>query len=51
MPIDELNPPRWAEALLRSLLRPSDRDSIPGNLREEYRAVVRPARGAFRANA
>ena len=46
----DLNPPRWAEALLRSLLRPSDRESISGDLLEEYRAVRRPARGALRAN-
>jgi hypothetical protein len=44
------NPPRLAEALLRSLLRPSDRESIPGDLIEEYRAVTRPALGAVRAN-
>ncbi len=45
------NPPRWADALLRSLLRPSDRESIPGDLLEEYRAAKLPALGAFRANA
>jgi hypothetical protein len=44
------NPPRWAEALLRSLLRPADRESIPGDLIEEYRAVKRPTLGALRAN-
>lgn len=45
------SPPRWADALLRSLLRPSDRESISGDLLEEYRAVRRPALGALRANA
>ena len=29
--------------MLRSLLRPSDRESISGDLLEEYRAVRRPA--------
>jgi hypothetical protein len=45
------NPPRWAEAMLRSLLRPSDRESISGDLLEEYRAVRRPALGATGAAA
>jgi hypothetical protein len=51
MTITERNPPRWAEALLRSLLRPSDRESISGDLLEEYREVRRPALGGRRANA
>ena len=42
----EPNPPRWAEAVLRSLLRPSDRESISGDLLKEYRAARRPALGA-----
>ena len=45
------SPPRWAEALLRAMLRPSDRESVSGDLLEEYRAVRRPTLGAFRANA
>jgi hypothetical protein len=44
-------PPRWAEATLRSLLRPSDRESISGDLLEEYRAVRQPRLGRFRATA
>jgi hypothetical protein len=48
---NEPNPPRWAEAMLRSLLRPSDRESISGDLLEEYRVAKRPALGALRANA
>lgn len=48
---NELSPPRWAEAMLRSLVRPSDRESISGDLLEEYRAVRHPTLGAFRANA
>jgi hypothetical protein len=51
MTITERNPPRWAEALLRSLLRPSDRESISGDLLEEYRAVRHPVLGAFWATA
>ena len=47
----EPSPPRWAEAILRSLLRPSDRESISGDLLEEYRAARCPALGAFRADA
>jgi hypothetical protein len=46
----EPSPPRWAEALLRSLLRPVDREAISGDLLEEYRAVRRPSLGALRAN-
>jgi hypothetical protein len=36
--------------MLRSLFRPSDRESISGDLLEEYRAARRPAPGALRAN-
>ena len=44
-------PPRWAEAILRLVLRPSDRESISGDLLEEYRAAKWPAFGTLRANA
>ena len=44
-------PPRWAEAVLRSLLKPSDRESISGDLLEEYRAARYPALGELRADA
>lgn len=47
----EPTPPRWAEGLLRSLLRPSDRESISGDLLEEYRVAKHPALGKLRANA
>ena len=50
MKSEEPSPPRWAEAQLRSLLRPVDRESISGDLLEEYRAVRRPSLGALRAN-
>jgi hypothetical protein len=50
MTIDAMNPPRWAEAMLRSFVRPSDRESISGDLLEEYRAARRPLLGALGAN-
>jgi hypothetical protein len=37
--------------MLWSLLRPADRESIAGDLLEEYRAARRPSLGALRANA
>jgi hypothetical protein len=51
MSVKESAPPHWAEALLRSLLRPSDRDAISGDLLEEYREVRRPSLGRLRADA
>lgn len=51
MTSNEPSPPRWAEAMLLSLLRPADRESIAGDLLEEYRAARRPSLGALRANA
>jgi hypothetical protein len=47
----QLTPPRWAQALLKSLLRPSDSESVPGDLLEEYREVRRPSLGRLRADA
>jgi hypothetical protein len=38
-------PPRWAEAILRLLLRPEDRESVTGDLLEEYRQSAVPERG------
>jgi hypothetical protein len=43
-------PPRWAESLLRLLLAPEDRQSVSGDLLEEYRENVHPARGRRRAD-
>jgi hypothetical protein len=43
-------PPRWAENLVRGLLKPRDRETIAGDLLEQYREAVRPARGRFRAD-
>jgi hypothetical protein len=39
-------PPRWAEAILRLLLKPEDRESVSGDLLEEYREVIVPTRGS-----
>jgi hypothetical protein len=39
-------PPSWAESLLRLILRPEDRDSVSGDLLEEYRQSIVPAMGA-----
>ena len=39
-------PPRWAESLLRILLSPADRESVSGDLLEEYRESMVPALGA-----
>ncbi|HEY7289578.1 MAG TPA: permease prefix domain 2-containing transporter [Vicinamibacterales bacterium] len=43
-------PPRWADALLRASLRPSDRESISGDLLEDYRVSRQPTQGTLRAN-
>jgi hypothetical protein len=45
----EGTPPRWAERLLDVFLEPRDRETIAGDLLEEYREVVLPTRGRFRA--
>jgi hypothetical protein len=42
-------PPRWAEQLLRVLLKSRDKDTIIGDLREEYHEVVVPTHGRFGA--
>lgn len=47
----QASPPRWAQALLKSLLRPSDSEAVPGDLLEEYRDVRRPSLGWPRADA
>ena len=43
-------PPRWADAILRLMLSPADREPVSGDLREEYVEVVRPQRGRWRAD-
>ena len=42
-------PPRWAERLLRFFLKPRDRETVAGDLLEEYREGVLPTRGRARA--
>jgi hypothetical protein len=42
-------PPRWAEFALSLLLKASDRESIPGDLLEEYREEVLPNSGWLRS--
>jgi hypothetical protein len=44
------NPPRWAESLVRALLSPADRETVSGDLLEEYRRTVLPSRGEWRAD-
>jgi hypothetical protein len=39
-------PPRWAESLLRMFLAPADRESVSGDLLEEYRESIVGHRGA-----
>jgi hypothetical protein len=46
----DATPPGWAEALLRASLTPGDSDSVSGDLLEQYRESVRPARGRRRAD-
>ena len=46
----QLNPPAWAEHVLRSLLKPEDRDSVSGDLLEEFRETVVPSRGRVGAD-
>lgn len=41
----DARPPAWADALLRRLLEPADRESLSGDLLEEYREAIVPARG------
>src|SRR5438552_1362536 len=45
------NPPRWADAILRLSLKTTDRETVSGDLLEEYRAAIVPARGKASANA
>jgi len=47
--VGDRHPPRWAEALLRRLLAPRDRDTITGDLFEEYGESAVPSLGVRRA--
>jgi hypothetical protein len=46
----EPTPPAWAEHVLRLLLTPEDRETVSGDLLEEYRVSVLPLRGRMRAD-
>ena len=52
MNADSLNarPPRWAELLLGLILKPTDRETVSGDLLEEYRESILPARGPHAAD-
>jgi hypothetical protein len=41
----DTNPPRWAELALQVILKRRDRESIAGDLLEEYREEIVPNRG------
>ena len=43
-------PPTWAEVILRLSLKAADRDVVSGDLLEEYRASIVPARGKAAAD-
>jgi hypothetical protein len=43
-------PPRWAEALLRLVLKPGDVSSVSGDLLEAYRMRINPTVGPRRAD-
>jgi hypothetical protein len=44
-------PPVWADTWLRLLLPARDRDTVSGDLMEEYREHIRPARSKLAADA
>ena len=50
-PPSQARPPAWAEATLALLLAPADRESVTGDLLEEYRDSIRGARGRWLADA
>jgi hypothetical protein len=43
-------PPRWAEAILCVLLKPQDRETVSGDLLEEYRDTIVRSRGRAAAD-
>jgi hypothetical protein len=44
-----MNPPRFAECLLRKIIAPCDRDCVVGDLAEEFRERAVPSMGLLRA--
>jgi hypothetical protein len=49
-PSSDHQPPRWAGALLSWLLPPDEAETVVGDLVEEYRETVLPARGQQQAD-
>jgi hypothetical protein len=49
LPATPPNPPRWIDAVLCLVLARHNRDAVMGDLLEEYRQVILPARGRFPA--
>lgn len=47
---EQVRPPDWAESTLRLCLDVKDHESVTGDLLEEYREVVQPARGSHAAD-
>jgi hypothetical protein len=45
-----VTPPAWAETVLRAVLKPTDFATVSGDLLEEYRETVYPARGRQNAD-
>lgn len=45
-----IRPPRWAETLMRAVLRPDEAEAESGDLLEAYRDSIYPDRGHRRAN-
>jgi hypothetical protein len=50
LPASDKAPPRWLERFLLLVLKRRDRETVCGDLLEEYREVILPGRGPFRAN-
>jgi hypothetical protein len=46
----DATPPAWAETILGAVLKPTNFATVSGDLLEEYRASVHPARGQQRAD-
>jgi hypothetical protein len=42
--ITDVNPPEWCDFILWLFLKPEDRDSVSGDLLEEYREMIRAGR-------
>jgi hypothetical protein len=45
-----ISPPRWAELILERLLASQDRQTVTGDLREEYAEAILPYMGRLAAN-